>query len=217
MPGLIYSSKAWLATVMLLLSAPGLADIYAYTDKNGVRHITNAPDDPRYKLIMRTPKYRKADTVPGRKSLPGLVSNRSVKPFRVNETNRRRFARDIARVAGEHRLEPALLHAVISAESAYNPVAVSRAGAMGLMQLMPGTAERFGVEDPFDPIANIKGGARYLRILLDQFQQLTLALAAYNAGENTVIRYGNAVPPYPETRTYVSRVLSFYEHYRRNP
>lgn len=216
MPGFAHCCSVCLAAA-LLLPAPGRADIYAFTDHNGVRHITNVPNDPRYKLIMRTPKYRKADTIPSPKALPGLVVNRPGKPFRVNEANRRRFAGDIARVAGEHRLEPALLHAVISAESAYNPGAVSRAGAMGLMQLMPGTAERFGVDDPFDPIANLKGGARYLRLLLDQFQQLTLALAAYNAGENTVIRYGNAVPPYPETRTYVSRVLSFYEHYRRNP
>ena len=108
-----------------------------------------------------------------------------------------------------YQLEPALLHAVISAESAYNPQARSPKGARGLMQLMPDTARRFGVSDPDDPTENLHGGARYLRWLLDSFTDLRLALAAYNAGEGAVQRYGNAIPPYPETRTYVRRVIEF--------
>jgi hypothetical protein len=114
----------------------------------------------------------------------------------------------------QYRLEPALMHAVISAESSYNPWAVSPKGAMGLMQLMPGTAERFGVSNPYDPVANMHGGARYLRWLLDRFNDPRLAVAAYNAGEGAVQKYGNQIPPYQETQTYVVRVLDFYQRYR---
>jgi soluble lytic murein transglycosylase-like protein len=135
------------------------------------------------------------------------------KSGRINEANRQRYAAQIALVANKYGLDPRLIHAVISAESAYNPGAVSPKGAMGLMQLMPGTADRFGVDDPFDPLANLHGGARYLRWLMDKFNNLQLALAAYNAGEGAVIRYGNTIPPYEETRVYVSRVLNFYGSY----
>ncbi|NJN46612.1 MAG: lytic transglycosylase domain-containing protein [Candidatus Competibacteraceae bacterium] len=136
------------------------------------------------------------------------------KPLKINKANQQRYAPHIERIARQHKLEPALVHAVISAESGYNPRAVSPKGAMGLMQLMPGTAQRFGVQDAFDPVANIKGGARYLRVLLDQFKNIKLVLAAYNAGENAVIRYRNNIPPYDETRVYVFRVINFYLYYR---
>jgi soluble lytic murein transglycosylase-like protein len=136
------------------------------------------------------------------------------KPLKINKANQKRYAPDIERIARQNKLEPALVHAVISAESGYNPRAVSPKGAMGLMQLMPGTARRFGVQDAFDPVSNIKGGARYLRVLLDQFKNVKLVLAAYNAGENAVIRYRNNIPPYDETRTYVFRVINFYLYYR---
>lgn len=116
----------------------------------------------------------------------------------------------IEHTARQHGLWPELLHAVIRAESGYRPDAVSVAGACGLMQLMPETAARFEVRDIWDPAENLRGGARYLRFLLDLFgQDLRLALAAYNAGENAVRRYGNQVPPYPETQEYVVRVLRF--------
>jgi len=136
------------------------------------------------------------------------------KPLKINKSNQKRYAPHIERIARQNKLEPALVHAVISAESGYNPRAVSPKGAMGLMQLMPGTARRFGVQDAFDPVSNIKGGARYLRVLLDQFKNIKLVLAAYNAGENAVIRYRNNIPPYDETRTYVFRVINFYLYYR---
>ncbi len=110
-------------------------------------------------------------------------------------------------------LEPALLKAVCRAESGFNPRAVSPAGAMGLLQLMPGTANALGVDDPFDPAQNLAGGARYLRQQLDRFGSLDLALAAYNAGPGNVIRYGG-VPPFPETQGYISRVLGYLEGYR---
>jgi soluble lytic murein transglycosylase-like protein len=117
----------------------------------------------------------------------------------------------IRKVAKKAKLSPELLHAVIQAESSYNPKAKSSAGAVGLMQLMPGTASRYGVTNIWDPSQNLEGGARYLRDLLDMFKNnLRLALAAYNAGENAVKKYGNRIPPYPETQKYVRKVLDFY-------
>ena len=144
----------------------------------------------------------------------GPASELSARALKLNAANRQRWAPAIQQVAVTYHLEPALLHAVISAESGYNPEARSPKGARGLMQLMPDTARRFGVSDAADPTANLQGGARYLRWLLDLFTDLRLALAGYNAGENTVIRYGNTIPPYPETQTYVRRVLDYYRHYR---
>ena len=109
-------------------------------------------------------------------------------------------------------LQPELLHAVITVESGYNPRARSPKGAQGLMQLMPGTAARFSVRNAYDPAQNIAGGSRYLSLLLREFDDLKLALAAYNAGEEAVRRHRNNIPPYPETRAYVKQVL---HHYRR--
>jgi soluble lytic murein transglycosylase-like protein len=127
----------------------------------------------------------------------------------------KRYADMIAKVAREQKLEPALLHAVIAVESAYNPQAKSPKGATGLMQLMPDTAKRYGVTDLLNPLENLRAGARYLRDLLGMFNNnLKLVLAAYNAGEGAVIRSGNAIPNYPETRSYVPRVLQHYELYR---
>jgi hypothetical protein len=130
-----------------------------------------------------------------------------------NSKNKREFAQLIAETAGKHQVDPKLLHAVIQAESAYNPAAVSSAGAVGLMQLMPATAARFGVTDRYDPIQNLEGGTRYLKHLLHLFNSdLQLAVAAYNAGENAVIRHHHSVPPYAETQHYVSEVLSVHQH-----
>jgi hypothetical protein len=147
-------------------------------------------------------------------ALAGSVDESAGRPLQLDVASRQRWAPAIQHVAVTYRLEPALLHAVISAESGYNPRARSPQGARGLMQLMPGTAARFAVINPYDPLANLHGGAHYLRWLLDLFKDLRLALAAYNAGESAVQRYGNTVPPYPETRTYVRRVLDFYHFYR---
>jgi soluble lytic murein transglycosylase-like protein len=134
-------------------------------------------------------------------------------PFPINHANRQRFSRDVARIAQQYRLDPALVHAVISAESGFNPKAVSPAGAIGLMQLMPATAERYRITDPFDPIANIEGGVRHLRFLLDKFKNIRLALAAYNAGAAAIVRH--TPPDYLETRRYVIRVLHFYMLYKK--
>lgn len=123
---------------------------------------------------------------------------------------RSRYEDLIEATAHRYGLLPELLHAVIRTESAYQPDALSHAGACGLMQLMPGTAERFRVGDIWNPAENIEGGAAYLRFLLDLFENdLRLALAGYNAGENAVKRYGNQIPPYPETQNYVRKVMEF--------
>jgi soluble lytic murein transglycosylase-like protein len=112
----------------------------------------------------------------------------------------------VERIAAEHALPPQLIHSVIRVESNYNPYAVSSKGALGLMQLIPATARRFGVSDVFDPVENIQGGARYLKYLLELYHNdYPLALAAYNAGEGAVSRFGG-VPPYPETRRYIELV-----------
>mgnify|MGYP006291823431 FL=1 len=125
-------------------------------------------------------------------------------------TRRDRYAPIIAAAATRHGVDPSLVHAVIRAESAYRPRAQSHAGACGLMQLMPATAKRFGVRDIWDPEQNIEGGVAYLRFLQDLFAgDIRLALAAYNAGEGAVAKYGNRIPPYRETRAYVRRVLEY--------
>lgn len=125
--------------------------------------------------------------------------------------NKAKYTHLIADAATRYGVEERLLHAVIQTESAYNPSAVSRAGAVGLMQLMPGTAARYGVFNRTDPVQNVEAGSRYLRDLLSMFNyNLGLAVAAYNAGENAVIRYNNSIPPYRETQNYVRQVLSLY-------
>ncbi|WP_236994075.1 lytic transglycosylase domain-containing protein [Methylomicrobium sp. RS1] len=158
----------------------------------------------RPKLIRKErPKarFRMADPVPVRN---GRIANNK---------NKKEFEPLIAKAADKHHVDPKLLHAVIQAESAYNPSAVSSADAVGLMQLMPGTAARFGVVDRYDPVQNIEGGTRYLKHLLNLFNSdLRLAVAAYNAGENAVMRNHYDIPPYAETRHYVSEVLSLHQH-----
>lgn len=125
------------------------------------------------------------------------------------------YASEIASAAREAGLDPALVHALIHVESAYRADAVSEKGALGLMQLMPETARRFGVRDATEPRANLKAGTRYLRALLDQFdQRADLALAAYNAGEGAILRHAGNIPPYPETQRYVPAVLGKYDEWR---
>lgn len=185
-------------------AADARADIYSFTDERGVVHFTNIPGlDKRYKLIRRE---------------AGSAIPRSGQAWMPSEADIRRFSSIIDIAARTNGVEPALVQAVITAESGFNPRAVSRAGASGLMQLMPDTARRYGVRDVFDPVENIHGGVRYLRDLLEMFKgDMRLALAGYNAGENAVIRAGNTIPPYSETQQYVPKVLHYYNRFRTKP
>ena len=188
-----------------LSGAAAHADIYGFVDEKGVAHLASQPLDPRYILFKKEvlpPEGYAADD-----SAPRNAFDR----VRVSAAQRRHYAPLVAAVAREHSIEPALLHAVITVESGYDPKARSPKGAMGLMQLMPDTARRYAVTNVWDPRENLRGGARYLRDLLALFgDNLTLALAAYNAGEAAVAKYGNRIPPYPETLSYVPRVMKQY-------
>ncbi len=136
--------------------------------------------------------------------------------YEAYRANVARYSSMIDSIAKKHRLYPELLHAVVRAESSYDPNAISSAGAVGLMQLMPETAEMYGVSNRRNPKANVEGGARFLRHLLTKYQNnLKLALAAYNAGEENVRKYGNKIPPFPETQNYVRKVIAYYLQNRR--
>jgi soluble lytic murein transglycosylase len=162
------------------------AEVYQYVDASGTIALTNVPSDVRYRKV-------ELDSNPLHIMLP-----------------ERELAPVIARHSRQQQLHPALIRAVIKAESNFDPHAISRAGAIGLMQLMPQTAVRLDVRDLYDPDDNVGGGTKYLRQLLDRFHgNLPLALAAYNAGENVVDRY-QALPPIDETRQYVRKVLRYY-------
>jgi soluble lytic murein transglycosylase-like protein len=201
------------AAVLLFAAGAARADLYGYVDNGGVAHLSNARTDSRYYLYKKESPQVK--TYPG--STLVIINMPASAPRRsggVNPAYRRQFAPLVAAVAKEQGVDPALLHAVISVESGYNPRARSVKGAAGLMQLMPETARRYQVSDIWDPRQNVSGGARYLRDLLAMFNNnMSLALAAYNAGENAVIEYGNRIPPYPETRSYVPQVMHHYHLY----
>jgi soluble lytic murein transglycosylase-like protein len=188
--------------------------IYAYIASDGSVNLSNVPADGRYTMLVAEPQpepFPRSGTQSQPDSQPVTV------PFMQQSirANKARFDQLVAEVALTHGIDGALLHAVISVESRYNPNAVSRSGAIGLMQLMPATAKRYGVSDSFDPEQNLHGGAKYLRDLLTLFNSdINLALAAYNAGENAVIRNGNRIPPYRETRNYVPRVMGYYRLYQ---
>jgi len=161
------------------------AAVYVHVDAAGTSHFTDAPTTRQF---QRIPAF-------------GL-------PPDVNLVQGE-YADLINGIAVQEGVDPDLVKAIIKVESNFNQFAISRKGARGLMQLMPGTAGRYAVSNSFDAEANIRGGVRYLRSLQDQFGNLSLALASYNAGENTVLRY-RGIPPYPETKQYVKRVLYHY-------
>lgn len=179
--------------VMLLTGTPVLADIYAYVDVSGVTHFSNVPVDERFEIVLDTAND------PGSPPIHPAVLNLAI-----------RYESIIEREARDANIDPELVRAVIVVESGFDVDAVSSAGAQGLMQLMPATAEVYGVTDVFDPAQNIRGGSRYLRDLLDRYENYELVLAAYNAGEAAVARYGNQIPPFAETRRYVPKVMHIY-------
>ncbi len=174
------------------------ADVYKYVDSRGHIHFTDRPRHSGYRLVLKSRKQWREPRV----------------DYRNMAQNRQRFTTNIAAVARNHGLPEGLIHAVIATESAYDPNAVSRAGAVGLMQLMPDTARRYGVTNRRDPAANLSAGTQYLKDLLERFgNDLELALAGYNAGENAVEKYGNQIPPYDETQSYVRKVIKLYQEY----
>lgn len=190
---------------------PAAVTLYKYLDRRGTIFFTDQPiEDRGYYLVW------KSETDPLQEHQRELRRSEVANRVPTIATDRSRFNALIEATARRWQLNPALLHAVVRAESGYNPDAVSRAGASGLMQLMPGTAKRYGVTNLFDPGENLDAGAQYLSDLLALFDNdLNLALAGYNAGENNVIRYNRTIPPFPETRTYVQRVLQYYREFDR--
>ncbi|MCP5079404.1 MAG: lytic transglycosylase domain-containing protein [Psychromonas sp.] len=185
--------------------------MYIYIDKKGNQHFAERKVNSNYRLLLRS-ETNKA---------PATFKNWKEKSYTninvpQNKILQNRYHPFVVSAASKYQLEPEFLHAVITAESSYRRKAVSSAGAKGLMQLMPVTAKRFGVDDPFDPKQSINAGALYLNKLLKEFKSKKLALAAYNAGEGTVRRYNREIPPYPETQKYVKKVMDFYWYYKDN-
>jgi soluble lytic murein transglycosylase-like protein len=171
--------------------------VYRYVDAGGVAHFTDKPDSRRYELFDLTPKGL---TRSGDHYDPRLLARAA------------RYDAIIEAEAKSAGIEPNLLKAVIVVESGFNSHAVSKRGAVGLMQLMPATATRFGVSDRYDPRQNVRGGALYLGFLINRFRQnLRLALAAFNAGEDAVDRSSGRIPPFTETLVYVPKVLKIYQ------
>jgi len=184
-------SVAIMVVISFLLSFRyAQADIYRFKDKNGVWHFTNVRSDPRYRLYIREG---------GLKARQYIINYDAI----------------IHKAAEQFGLEPHLIKAIIMAESAFDPDAISKSGAQGLMQLMPATADDMRVHDPFDPEENILGGTRYLSLLLKKFKHdKRLAVAAYNAGAKIVAKH-NSVPPIPQTKHFVEKVMIYYAEFRK--
>ena len=186
-----------LACATLAAAAPAArADIFSFIDEQGIAHYSNVPNDARFELMLKSaPQQSEA----GARISPMLLAKSA------------QYDHMIERSAQRTSVDAALLRAVIVVESGFDPRAVSRVGARGLMQLMPATARSYGVSNVFDPAQNIHGGARLLRDLLKRYDNdIELALAAYNAGVEAVTRYGGQIPPFKETRLYVPRVMKVY-------
>jgi soluble lytic murein transglycosylase-like protein len=189
---------------MLLAPAGARAEVFSYVDEDGVMHLSNVPNDPRYRKVNRarggSGVYR-----PGPQARSRPSARMKVETWREH----------IKAAASRYNLPEALLLAVMSVESNFDHRALSEKGAMGLMQLMPGTAKDMYVSDAWDPSQNIEGGARYLRILANQYDgDMVRTLAAYNAGPEAVRRAGGAVPNIPETREYVRKVVALYQSFK---
>jgi soluble lytic murein transglycosylase-like protein len=198
-------SHAVLIVVMTLLATAAGAHtrIYTYVDADGVKHFTDTPDDNRYRLLVLSPN----DLTESGEHYNGALLARAAQYDAI-----------IERAAATAAVEPNLLRAVIVVESGFNARALSRRGAVGLMQVMPATASRFGVANLYDPRENVHAGASYLRFLMNKFgQNVQLVLAAYNAGEDAVVRNGGRIPPFAETLAYVPKVLKIYSMLAKQP
>lgn len=209
----------WVVAGLLCVCTAARADLYTYTDDAGVLHITDSPTDTRYALTLTEPKPAPATVTAATNA--NRVTAAYAPPVATASSAAQAAAWQplIESAAARHNISAALVRAVIHTESSFNPRALSPAGARGLMQLMPATAQRYGVTNAFDPEQNVYAGVRYLAELMAMFKNdLTLALAAYNAGENAVVQHGNKVPPYRETQretqAYVPKVLAFYRQYQ---
>ncbi|MGH8474907.1 MAG: lytic transglycosylase domain-containing protein, partial [Methylococcales bacterium] len=194
-------SRRFLIFLVFFSSFGAQADIYKIVERGKVTFtnipLKKVPRGVEYTLVLKSLIRKQNIDID---ELPLMSMKGSVNRSR----NRKKFAPLIASAAQRHKVDPKLLHAVILAESAYNPNAVSHKGAVGLMQLMPQTADRYGVRNRQDPNQNINGGAKYLSDLISMFaSDIRLAVAAYNAGEQNVIKYGNTIPPFKETQQYV--------------
>ncbi len=204
-------ASALVVALLVALPFTAAADtIYSYVDADGVVHFTTKPGAPNAKLYIKSePKNPPSAAV-----RPGVV------PFAPQDRDLSRYTRydeHIRQAATLYQIPEQLIRAVIKVESDFDARAVSYAGARGLMQLMPGTAERLGVKDIHDPRENIFGGVRYLRLLANMFNgDLDFTVAAYNAGENAVIQH-RGIPPYAQTRDYVVKVTHYYRRYRSIP
>lgn len=215
-----------LTLALLTTVGSARADIFGYIDADGMGHFSTEKLDNRYQLFMRGDGFFDSSQLAAGsvRPLDPKVRNSPLFRYLSQHPNLKKYEALVDQAAQEFALEPALLKAVMAAESGFNPAAVSPKGAIGLMQIMPATAERYGltgdgkkpVEKKLtDPRTNIRLGARYLRDLLKLYPaQQELVIASYNAGEGAVQKYNNKVPPYPETRMYVQLVRQFYQLYK---
>lgn len=197
MPNCQTHKRLWRAMALIVgltffVIPAAMADIYVYIDREGTMHFTNTPTSNQYKVYMHE-TFAKPTTSYHDASYDDVIFE----------------------AAKRHGLSSSLIKALIHVESFFNPRAVSKKGAMGLMQIMPENLQALNISDPFDPWENIMGGARYLKSMLERFRgELPLALAAYNAGP-TVVEYYRDIPPYPETEAYVKKVMRFFRHYKK--
>ncbi len=195
---MVSGKKSWVAFLGLFVfsfiqAECCLADIYKYIDSNGILHFTNAPTSSQYRIYIKEKPQMQLQT----------ASRGEYEPI-IHEASRR------------HGISTHLLNAIIKVESDYNPRAISRKGAKGLMQIMPETTKMLNIVDVFDPWENIMGGARYFKELFNRYGgKLPLALAAYNAGPSAVDRFGS-IPPFQETEVYVEKVIHYYYLFKRN-
>ena len=200
---IISCAAVLIAATLNTTPAEAASKIYSYVDAEGIKHYTDVPDNNRYKLLVLSSRDM---TQSGQYYDQSLMARAT------------QYDSIIEKAAFSAAVEPNLLRAVIVVESGFNSRAVSKRGAVGLMQLMPATATRFGVSNPYDPKQNVHAGARYLKFLIDRFgQDVRLALAAYNAGEEAVDRNGGRIPPFAETMAYVPRVMKIYRMLAEQP